>query len=119
MKKLILLITLLPVFCFSQTAKELEREMKKSYYYKLVKFDTEHASKKYHCLIKNYNIDYKHEKEFMNKKDFFTKYPDWKLKDNNDIIFRSIIEESIQKMHYENNGDHSIFPKCFEPIIFD
>lgn len=69
----------------------------------------------YNCINKNYKYDIFNEKEFLNKNDFFKKYPDYDKRGDNAIEQRSLFQESKQKMHFSSiNKKQNNFPKCFK-----
>ena len=110
---------LLSVSLFSQTSnrlKELETKISKSHYFKLfpdtqIKFIAE----KYHCLEKEYQIKPEQEKEFLNKKDFKKRFPEYQIQFDRSIETASTLQESLKIEHYNHETKESeIFPKCLK-----
>ncbi len=119
----IFLMAAAPVLTWGQSAKadiknqkQLKKEILKSYYFQqFPDMNVDFYAKKYSCLQTHYNENVRAEKEFLSKKDFFKLYPNWQKQADDDIEYRSLLQEGLQFMHFNHTTKkHDVFPKCID-----
>lgn len=73
-----------------------------------------YVAKKYACLEKHYDLNPLEQKEFLPIKELNEQYPQWNTMFDNTIENRSILQESLQPVHFSKSKKHDFFPKCLK-----